>query len=164
MSLSPEKRNALIQQYTDGPVRLAAALDEVPAQALDWSPGPGKWSAHEVICHCADSEMNAAARIRYLVAEEQATIQGYDQDGWAARLDYAHHPIQAALSMVAAARANTVPLLRRLPEAAWAREGTHTESGRYSAEKWLQTYADHLETHARQIERNLAAWRAAGSP
>ena len=43
---------------------------------------------------------------------------------------------------------------------AWAREGTHTESGRYTAEHWLKTYAEHLEIHARQIERNLEAWRA----
>ena len=63
--------------------------------------------------------------------------------------------------MVEAARGNTVPLLRRLTEADWRREGVHTESGHYTVEKWLQTYAEHLEVHSRQIERNLAAWQAA---
>jgi hypothetical protein len=55
-------------------------------------------------------------------------------------------------------RANTVPLLRRTSDAAWARMGTHSESGRYGAEDWLRSYAEHLETHTRQLERNLAAW------
>ena len=58
-------------------------------------------------------------------------------------------------------RANTVALLRRLPEAAWVREGRHTESGRYTAEDWLAIYADHLEGHARQIETNVELWQAA---
>ena len=160
MSLTPEQRQRLIQQYADGPGRLTSALAKVPEDARPWSPGPGKWSVHEVICHCADSETNAAARIRYLVAENHATIQGYDQDAWALRLDYRNHPLDAALALVRAARANTVPLLRRLPQEAWSRQGVHTESGPYSAENWLQTYADHLEVHARQIERSLAAWQA----
>ena len=58
-----------------------------------------------------------------------------------------------------AVRANTVPLLRALPEAAWSRSGRHTEMRTYTVEGWLGLYAEHLEVHARQIEANLAAWR-----
>ena len=57
--------------------------------------------------------------------------------------------------------ANTVVLLRRMPEDAWQRVGRHTESGPYSAEDWLKIYAEHLEIHSRQIDDNVAAWRAA---
>jgi hypothetical protein len=71
-------------------------------------------------------------------------------------------PLESALATVEAVRAFTAALLRRLPPAAWAREGTHSESGRYSAEGWLDIYAEHLEKHAQQIERNLAAWKARG--
>jgi len=156
--LTPEQRRALIQQYADGPARLRAALDRLPAAALQWRPATGKWSAHEVVVHCADSETNAAMRIRYVVGEKNPTIIGYDQDAWAEGLDYHAHPLEAAFAAVAAVRANTVPLLQRLPESAWARAGTHTEMGPYSADDWLRIYAAHLETHARQIERNLAAW------
>ena len=61
-----------------------------------------------------------------------------------------------------AIRAGTHALLRRLPESAWAREGRHSESGRYTAENWLAIYAEHLHGHARQIEDNVKAWRARG--
>lgn len=158
MSLSAAERTALIDRYERGPALLKAALAKVPPEALQWRPAPGKWSAHEVIVHCADSETNSHGRIRYLLAEEKPVIQGYDQDRWAKVLDYHQLPMAPALATVEAVRANTVPLLRRTSEAAWARMGTHTESGAYGAEDWLRSYADHLEIHTRQLERNLAAW------
>lgn len=158
MSLSAAERTALIDRYERGPALLKAALAKVPPEALQWRPAPGKWSAHEVIVHCADSETNSHGRIRYLLAEEKPVIQGYDQDRWAKVLDYHQLPMAPALAAVEAVRVNTVPLLRRTSEAAWARMGTHTESGAYGAEDWLRSYADHLEIHTRQLERNLAAW------
>ena len=160
MTSTPAERQAPIQQYADGPARLRAVLDRVPPAALQWRPSAGKWSAHEVVVHCADSEMNGALRIRYVLAEKQPAIMGYDQDVWAQTFDYHAHPLEAAFAAVVAARGNTVPLLRRLPEAAWARAGTHSEMGAYSADDWLRIYAAHLETHAQQIERNLADWEA----
>ncbi len=158
MPLSAAEHTALIDRYERGPALLKAALAKFPPEALQWRPAPGKWSAHEVIVHCADAETNSHGRIRYVLAEEQPVIQGYDQARWARELDYHQLPMAAALATVEAVRANTVPLLRRTSDAAWARMGTHTESGRYGAEDWLRAYAEHLETHTRQLERNLAAW------
>ena len=161
MSLSPAEREDRIERYARGPARLKAALDRVPEEARKWRPGPGKWSVHEVVCHCADSELNAAARVRYLLAEKDPVIVGYDQEEWARRLDYHAHPLDTALLTVEAVRANTVALLRRLPADAWTREGRHTESGRYGVDDWLESYAKHLEGHSGQIDRNFEAWKAA---
>lgn len=161
MALSPAEREAFIKLYAEGAARLKTALAAVPAEALQWRPMPGEWSAHEVVVHCADSETNAAARIRYLAAEADPLILGYDEAGWARRLDYHQHPLEPALALVEAVRANTAALIRRLPEDAWQKVGRHTESGTYAAEDWLKIYAEHLEIHARQIEANVAAWRAA---
>ena len=161
MALHRAKRDALVQQYADGPARLRAALAKVPTQALKWRPAPKEWSAHEIVCHCADSETNSYARVRFVVAEKDPLIQGYDQDHWATFFDYHTLPIEPALAVVEAVRVSTTALIRRLPEEAWARAGRHTESGRYTTEDWLQIYADHLEGHAQQIERNVAQWKAA---
>lgn len=161
MTPSTTDRAERIARYAAGPARLEAAVAAVPEPARRWRPAPGKWSVHEVVCHCADSETNAAMRIRFLVAEKKPLLVGYDQDAWAEVLDYHRHPLDAALATVRAVRANTVPLLRGLPDAAWGREGEHTEIGRITADRWLEIYAEHLDVHARQIERNLAAWNAA---
>lgn len=154
------ERESLIRRYAEGAERLRGALAKVPEEARQWRPAPGRWSVHEIVCHCADSETNAALRIRFLMAEKDPLIVGYDQDEWAARFDYHAHPVAAAISAVEAVRANTVPLLRRLPDASWAKVGRHTESGTYSAEDWLRIYAEHLEKHSRQIEKNLELWQA----
>lgn len=165
MSLTSEQRQRLIQQYADGPRRLRAALATVPPPALTWRPAPGEWSAHEVVVHCSDSETQSASRIRVLISEKDPVIQGYDEAQWARDFDYHAHPLDVALATVDAVRANTAALLLRLPEAAWSKVGRHTESGRYTGEDWLGIYAEHLEVHARQIEANVAAWRARpGSP
>ncbi|MEX0879003.1 MAG: DinB family protein [Thermoanaerobaculia bacterium] len=158
MTHSRSEREALIRRYEEGPARLRAAWEKVPPEARQWRPGAGKWSAHEVVCHAADSETNAAARIRYLAAEPKPLIVGYDQAQWARIFDYHAAPVEPAMAAVEAVRANTAALLRRLPDAAWAVEGTHTESGRYTGDDWLAAYAEHLEKHSRQIERNLEAW------
>jgi hypothetical protein len=136
----------------------------VPRAALHWRPAPGEWSAHEVVLHCADSESTAQVRLRYLLAERDPVIVGYNQEEWARALDYARRPLAPALATVVAVRANTVPLLRTLAEESWSRSGRHTEMGAYSVEGWLRLYAEHLEIHARQIEANLAGWRAQRGP
>jgi hypothetical protein len=157
--VSPAERERLIRQYAEGPGRLRQALAKVPEEARKWRPAPGEWSAHEIVCHCADSETNSYARIRFVVAEKEPVIQGYDQEVWARVFDYHALPLEAALATVDAVRATTAALVRTLPSAAWAKTGRHSESGPYGAEDWLRIYADHLENHARQIENNLAVWQ-----
>jgi DinB family protein len=164
MTLTRSERERLIQQYADGPERLEQAIAAVPAGARQWRPAPGEWSAHEVVWHCADSETNGAARIRYVVCEPDPLVLSYDENVWAVALDYHGQPLEPALATVRAVRASTALVIRRLPEQAWSREGRHTASGRYTAEDWLRIYAEHLEIHARQIEANVAAWQAAGRP
>lgn len=161
--MTPAERQDCIRRYAEGPALISAALAETPTEALQWRPAPGKWSVHEVIVHCADSEVNSHGRIRYVLGEGHPTIVGYDEARWARVMDYHAHPLDLALATVVAVRANTVPLLQRLTEEQWARTGTHTEAGAYGAGIWLRAYAEHLEIHDRQIRRNLAAWALSSS-
>jgi DinB superfamily len=161
--MTTDQRARLIAQYAAGPDHLEAALAQVPAAALTFRPAPGKWSVHEVIIHCADSETNSHMRLRYLLAEPEPLVVGYDQDRWATALDYLSLPLEPALATIRAVRANTVPLLHALGEPDWSRTGRHTEfSDPYTVESWLRIYSEHLDIHARQIARNLRAWETAG--
>jgi hypothetical protein len=162
MGMNHAERQKLIEQYARGPARVREALAKVPKEALQWRPAEKKWSVHEVVVHCADSETNASLRIRYLLAEKGPLIVGYDQEAWARLFDYHAQPLEDALVATDAARGRTVPVLRQMSEADWTKAGRHTESGAYSAEDWLRIYAAHLEGHASQIERNLAAWTSRG--
>jgi len=159
MPLTESERRALIDRYAAGPARLREAITAVPAEARNWRPGEGKWTAHEVVCHCADSETVAAMRIRFVLLEPDPLIMGYDQDHWTRELRYADTPMEPALAVVEAVRTHTANMLRLLPPEAWNKSGRHSESGAYGAEKWLSIYAEHVHRHAGQIDRNLAAWR-----
>ena len=133
---------------------LVGATDE----ELDARPAPGKWSAREIVHHLADSEMTAAVRLRLLVAVDRPHIVGFDQDEFARRLHY-DRPIEASLDAFKAARRATADILERMTDAEWAREGTHTEHGRYTVERWLDIYAKHAHNHAEQIRLARAAGR-----
>ncbi|HUF53194.1 MAG TPA: DinB family protein [Dehalococcoidia bacterium] len=158
------ERDSLIQKYADGPERFRAAVNAAPEEMQKWRPGEEDFSVHEVVVHCADSETNSHGRIRYLVAEDNATIFGYDPGHWARKFSYHDLPLEVALATVEAVRANTAPILRRFSDEDWAAAGTHTESGPYSAEVWLRIYAEHLQEHAAQVQAVVAAWEAAGRP
>lgn len=149
--MDQEARRRLVEVYKDGYRVVAEALAGASEKELDVVPAPGKWTAREIVHHLADSEMTSAVRLRLLIASDRPQIVGYDQDEFARRLYYRDRPIGASLDAFRAARQTTAELLDRLTEAEWLREGTHTEVGRYSVDKWLEIYAAHAHEHARQI-------------
>ena len=149
-------RKQLVEKYRDGYRMVVEALDQITERELDARPEPGKWSAREIVHHLADSEMTSAIRLRRLIAEDRPAIVGYDEEEFARRLHY-DRPIQSSLEAIRAARNATADLLDRLTEAEWEREGTHTESGRYTVENWLEIYARHAHDHAEQIRRARAS-------
>lgn len=160
MTFDAITRDAYLRRYAEGPNLLRGAWEEVPQDARTWRPGEGRWSAHEVVVHCADSETYAAIRIRLLLAEAEPLIVGYDENEWARRFSYHASDPDLALDLVAIVRAHTLTMLKALPESAWGRVGRHTQRGPYGTDDWLRSYGEHLEIHAAQIQRNLAAWRA----
>jgi len=159
MSFDAATRESHLRRYAEGPVLLRRAWAEVPMEARTWRPGEGRWSAHEVLIHCADSETYAAIRIRLLLTDPEPFIVGYDENTWARRFDYHASDPELALRLVEAARSHTSAMLARLPEEAWGRMGRHSQSGPYGTDDWLRSYAEHLEIHAAQIRRILVAWQ-----
>lgn len=154
--MDPTTRRELIERYKDGYRVVMEALHGATDEELDARPAPGDWTAREVAHHLADSEMTSAIRLRRLLAEEHPAIDGYDEAEFARRLYY-DRPIDTSLEALRAARASCASILERLSEEQWAREGTHSESGRYSVETWLELYAAHAHDHAAQIRRARAA-------
>jgi hypothetical protein len=148
--MDTNERAQLIAQYRDGYRAVAEALLRITPEELDARPGEGRWSAREVVHHLADSEMSAGVRLRLILAEDHPTIQGYDQDEFARRLHY-DRPHETSLELFRYAREATAELLELMSPSDWTREATHTKSGAFGAERWLQIYAGHAHKHARQI-------------
>lgn len=149
------RRQELIEQYRNGYQAIVESLEGIDDAGLEAREGPGEWSPREVVHHLADSEMASALRLRKLVAEDNAEIIGYDQEEYARILFY-DRPIEASLGAFRYARESTAQILDQMTDEQWAREGTHSESGRYSVHDWLEIYAVHAVEHADQIRRARA--------
>jgi len=151
--MTPEERKDLIAKYAAGYDEVVDALKGFPADSLGAHPIPGKWSAREIVHHLGDSESFSAARLRKLLVEDNAVIQGYDQDQYASKLRYNERDMAPALEAFRLARETTMQLVDLMTDDDWQRAGTHTESGRYTTEDWLKIYAAHAHNHAAQIRR-----------
>jgi hypothetical protein len=128
------------------------AVASFPQSNLD-QPKKDGWNARQVIHHLADSESQSCARLRRLIAEPGTTIQGYDENKWAnsQTLGYKELPIEASLALFKASRESSLLLIKRLTPEQLNNVGTHTESGEYSVQKWIETYTRHPQEHAEQL-------------
>jgi hypothetical protein len=146
-------RDELVRRYREGPDALDAAVRGLTDAELDHRPADGGWSPREVVHHTADSELTSAIRLRKLLAEQNARIEGYDEMEFSRGLHYRERPVAPSLAAVRAARESSASILELLTDADWSRSGTHTESGPYSVDTWLEIYAAHCHDHADQIAR-----------
>ena len=159
MSMTREERAALLDRYRDGAAEFAAAVAGVTASELDAHPVEGEWSIREIAHHLADGELTSAVRLRRLIAEDDAAILGYYERTFTDRLHATERSISSSVEAAAAARSSTLSILERLTDDEWQRTGTHSESGAYGVERWLEIYAEHPWEHADQVRRVLASVR-----
>lgn len=141
----------LLERFRRGAELIATVMTGAAGSELDFVPEPGKWSVRQIVAHVADSEIVGADRFRRIIAEENPTLIGYDQDAWARNLNYAHRKTSDSLETFRRLRAENWELLKDLPEAAFERKATHSERGPITLRDLLKTYAAHPEAHARQL-------------
>ena len=138
--------------------RTAATLQALvmiaDAGRLTRQPAPGKWSVREILCHLADCELVFGFRLRQIVAEDNPTIQPFDQDKWAK--DYAKMDASQALSVFSAFRDWNLAFIRAVGPAALQRKVTHPERGAMTFQTILETMGGHDINHLKQVESLLA--------
>jgi hypothetical protein len=143
---------SLLERFRRGPELLALVLTGVFGEEEDFAPAPGRWTIRQIVAHLADAELVGAHRLRQVIAEDEPTLVAFDQDRWAAHLDYSRRKPKTSLESFRRVRAENHELVKDLPEAAWDRAGNHTENGRVTLLRLVEGYAAHAESHARQIQ------------
>jgi hypothetical protein len=132
------------------PQELRRLADRVGPDRLGDAPAPGKWSARDILCHLADSEIVFAFRLRQALAEEHHVIQPFDQERWART--YSAGDAEAALATFTAVRSWNVALLKTLTPEQLARRLTHPERGEMSFDVIVETMGGHDLNHLKQLE------------
>ena len=143
----------LLERFRRGAELLAATVSGMSGSECDFSPAPGKWSARQIVAHLADTELVVAVRMRRTIAEDTPNISAFDQDRWATALDYGERRMSDSLDLLRAVRMANFELLRGLPETAFARKAIHSQRGEITLMDLLSTYTQHVENHAKQIEK-----------
>jgi hypothetical protein len=91
-----------------------------------------------------------------MIAEDNPTIIGYDENKFAANLFYNEQPADQAVALLDANRKLFANVLRKLPDSAWTRIGTHSERGKLEVGSYLKFTVDHLEHHIHFIHLKRA--------
>lgn len=156
----PNELQDLLERFRRGAELVAVVTTGAAGAELDFAPAPGKWSVRQIVCHLADSEIVCRDRFSRIIAEDNPTIIGYDQDAWAEKLDYRTRKFSQALETFRRMRGENFDLLKIQPAEAWSRIGTHSQHGPVSLGDLLRIYAGHAETHALQIRAARDAYKA----
>ena len=133
------------------PVTLARLIEAIGPAKSATPPAPAKWSPAEIIAHLADCELVFAFRLRQTLAEDNHTIQPFDQDKWA--VQYGGISAAQALEVFKSMRGWNLQLVRSaLPKSAH-RTVTHPERGAMTFQTIVETMAGHDLNHIGQLER-----------
>ncbi|MDQ7859303.1 MAG: DinB family protein [Armatimonadota bacterium] len=150
---TPEEITDLIGRYALGPRRLAEAVAGLSRDELLFSPGPGHWTIHENVVHVAETDLVAATRIRFALGEPGAAFVAFDEQRWAAAMDYLAVPLDDALAMLRTVREVTAVMLRRLPPEAWTRTGMHPQAGPQTIAYIVDYFTGHVDYHLNTIAK-----------
>ncbi len=104
-----------------------------------------------------DGEIVVSGRYRWILAEDEPDIVGYDQALWVARLQHRDDDPAILIDTLAALRRANLDLWARTSEADRARIGHHRERGPESYELTFRLLAGHDRVHLAQARAALEA-------
>lgn len=134
------------------PHNLIHLADRLGAGGFERSYAPGKWTARMILCHLADCEIAFGFRIRQTLAEENHTVQPFDQEAWAQPYGKPSFHAQTALQVFCDLRGWDVVLVDSLAPEVFGRRVNHPERGEMTLQTLLETMAGHDLNHLRQLE------------
>src|SRR5262245_7181983 len=127
--------------------RLRRAVAGLTSEQLTARPGPGAWSIHEVVIHLLDSDYISIDRMKRMLAEDNPPLLYADESAYTDRLFCHDQSLEDALTLFEVGRRQFARVLRKLPDAAFERAGTHNRKGRVTVGEMVGTYVRHVDDH-----------------
>ena len=109
-----EQRKKSIDDISQAPANLRAAVKGLSDKQLDTPYRPDGWTVRQVAHHVPDSHLNAYVRFKLALTEEEPTIKPYAEDRWAQLADTQATPVEVSLTMLDSLHDRWVRLLRSL--------------------------------------------------
>ncbi|HEV8537603.1 MAG TPA: bacillithiol transferase BstA [Bacteroidota bacterium] len=150
-AITPQDRVSLIQQISEAPAKLRAAIEGLNEQQLATPYRDGGWTVRQVVHHLPDSHLNAYIRFKLALTEGEPVVKTYDESLWAELHDARHAPVGPSLTLLESLHVRWVLLLQSLKPEDFARTFNHPEHGIMNLDYLLQLYAWHGRHHISQI-------------
>ena len=146
----------LLAVLAESPDEAARQLEAHGEAAWRRSPGPGRWSALEVLCHLRDADLEVLApRIERLMIEDRPKFVDVDMTGWDEARGYRQMTPAAVFEEWRAVRGRILARLAPLGRAEWARQGVHSVRGPFPLAEIVRYFAEHDLSHRRQTAAAL---------
>jgi hypothetical protein len=170
--MSPEDADAYRKPVldalgTDDPFEVQEAefeawrrIVESAGEDLRERPADEEWSVVELLGHMTDSELVTSTRYRWVLAEEEPPLLGYDQEAWTERFNHRSDDAELVLTLFGALRLANLDLWERTPPEDRSRFGIHAERGPESFDLLFRLQAGHGRVHLAQAEETLATVRS----
>jgi len=137
----------LIEEYAACGPRLRQAVTGLTRDELTARPGPGKWSILELVLHLTDSDCIAIDRMKRMLTEDNPPLLYADETAYVDRLFSHEQSLEDALTLFELGRRQFARVLRKLPDEAFERRGTHNRRGTVTVGDMVKDYIAHVDHH-----------------
>ncbi|MFN8572446.1 MAG: putative metal-dependent hydrolase [Gemmatimonadaceae bacterium] len=144
-------RRDAIASIAAAPAALRRAVQGLTNDQLATPYRPDGWTVRQVVHHVFDSHLNAYARLRLALTENQPTIRPYDESAWAELPDAKSMDVEVSLQLLELLHRRFVALWESMAPEAFARMYVHPESGAHSLDYLLAMYEWHGRHHVAHI-------------
>ena len=139
--------NNTIARYAEQATKLEQLVSAISPPLIVQRPEETRWSVLEIVCHLADAELLASARIRRIITQDRPNLWRYQQEQWASALGYRHRRVETALARFALLRRENAELIAGLAKDVWQQTGAHDVYGTHSLEQLIEDYLTHTAKH-----------------
>ena len=147
---------SVIEDYVAGGQKLRRAVAGLDKADLTARPGPGKWSILENIIHLADSDAISIDRMKRMLTEDNPPLLYADETAYVDRLFSHDQTLEDALTLFDVGRRQFARVLRKLPDEAFQRRGTHNRRGTVTIADYIPDYIEHVSYHVDFILKKRA--------
>ncbi|RCK77550.1 MAG: hypothetical protein IGBAC_1859 [Ignavibacteriae bacterium] len=141
-----------LEKYITTHDKIKEAIKDLSEEEKSFKPSPEKWSIREIINHLCDSEIMAATRLFRIVTEDNPLLVAYNQNIWAQTFHYNEIDEELGLLIFGLIRNRIYQILHKLPPEVWIKKGKHSERGDVTFYDMFKLYAEHGESHLKQIQ------------
>jgi hypothetical protein len=155
MPMTPAAIAAELHAAVDAALPLFDRVDEARTAVR---PAPGRWCAREILGHLVDSACNNHRRFVAGQGPAPRAFDGYEQDAWVARQQYADVPFRDIAGLWAAYNRHLAHVIAAAPPGTLAHAGrAPSGDGEVTVGFLMEDYVRHLQHHLEQLRERLAS-------